>query len=161
MLNAVHQPAKNVHFLGKFRILPKVILVMILQDQGDSICCRIGQACLDAFHSQPDALINAQFRSPLSGEHPAVRTAQGMCHIDPTFLFPDLIFTKFPVRVGKVGRTTHHRDYFPMILYLPAKTGPVLFILHFQKTGIPLQSVDIQPNRHFNPFGYGQGTIFT
>src|SRR5690554_5645612 len=103
MVDTVHQFCKNIHLLCKLRVLPKVILIMILQNKGNSPFFGIRKARFYAFCSVVDAFFNGEFRSTLPRKNPAIRSSKLVGHPYPIFLLFNFLFSKFAIRMGKVG----------------------------------------------------------
>ena len=59
MLNRFNQFTKHIHLLRELRVLPKIIFIMIFDDQSDIVLLRIRQASLNAMCSQADTFAEA------------------------------------------------------------------------------------------------------
>ena len=99
---------------------------------------------LYAFSRQLHTFVNRKLGSSLARQYTAIRSAQCMRHPNPSLLFFNFIIAKFNIGMRKIGRTTHHRNFFTCIFYLFAEQRPVVFVLHFNKTCIPFQPINIQ-----------------
>src|SRR5699024_6987962 len=125
MMDIIDELTKNIHFLGKFGILPEVIFVMIFQYKRNTAFGGIRQTCFDALGGVIYPLPDGYPGSALPRKNPAVGTAQRTGHIDPVFLLVDFFCPEISIRMRKIGRTAHHGNLLPLLLCLPAKSTPV------------------------------------
>ena len=138
MLHGIHEAAEHIHLLRELRILPKIVLVMVFQNEGDSALLGIRQAGVNGLRREPHAVIDRDFRATLTAEHAAIGAAQRKRHVDPAPLFGNLPRAKSGVGMREVGGAAHHRNHLALVLDHLSKDRPVPFIGHFQEAGIPL-----------------------
>ena len=103
MVHGIHEAAKDVHLLREFRILPKIVLVVVFQNESDPALLGIRQAGVNGFRRESHAVVNREFRATLTAEHPAVVATQRKRHVDPAPLFGDLPRAKGGVGMREVG----------------------------------------------------------
>src|SRR5437762_9544790 len=120
-MNSLYQLTKDIHFLGKFRVFPKIILIMILEDESNIFLSCIRQARFDTLRSKTDAFINGKFRSSLPRQYTAIGTTQLIDHIDPFLLFEDFILPKIFIWMCKIRRAAQHWNLFPFILHFTSE----------------------------------------
>ena len=58
MIDCRNELAEDVHLLGELGILPEIILVVVLQNEGDAAFLGEGKAFLDRFGGQPNAFLD-------------------------------------------------------------------------------------------------------
>src|SRR6188474_1679597 len=106
--------AEDICLLSEFRINPKIIFVVVLQDKCYISFGCIRQTCTDALGSEFYPVWNRYLRATLTRKHPAIGTPPGMGHVDPFFLLLDFGDAECFVRVCKVWGAAHHRDDLPL-----------------------------------------------
>ena len=159
-MNRIDQLAEHVHFLRKFRVFPEIIFVVVLDDERNAAFAGVGQTGFDALCGQFYALIDREFGSALTGKDAAIGSAQGVGHIDPAFLFCNFVGAESRIGVRKIRGAAHHRNHFAVRFDLLAKPRPVGFVGHFQKSGVPLQAIDVELDGEFNPFRNRHRAVF-
>ena len=152
VVNRIDEQTEDLHLLGKLRILPEVVLVVVFDDQRDAAVGRVGQAGGDRLGGQSHALVDREFRPPLTREHAAVGSAERVRHVDPPSLLGDLSGPEGRIGMGEVGRTAHHRDRHAVRLHLTAKPRPVGFIGHLKEAGIPFEPIHAERHGQLDPF---------
>src|SRR5207302_8766476 len=93
-MDAIDQLAEDLCLLGKFGELPVVVFVMVLEDQGDAILRRVGNAGLNALGGVANAFRSAHLGTALSTENATIFAAQRCRHINPAFFQIDLLLAK-------------------------------------------------------------------
>ena len=151
MLNSLDQLAEDVHLLGELGILPEIVLVVIFDNQCDIQLFRPRQAGSNALRCESDARLARQFRAPLAAEDAAVAGAEFCSHFDPAELAGDLQLAKVGIGMGKVGAAAEHRDDHSASFHRQAKPWPLAAVSHFEKTGVPFQSVQLQRRGQLDP----------
>src|SRR6185312_17226858 len=100
---------------------------MIFQDEHNTQLSCIGQASLYTFRSQFYTIIVGNSGPSLTGEHPAIGTAENMRHFDPSLLLFNFFLPEPDIRMREVRRATEHGDLLTPLFHLPAKNRPVFF----------------------------------
>ena len=150
-LDPLDEVAEDIHLLGELGVGPVVVLVVVLDDQRHAVLSGEWGAGLDALGRVLDAVRAADLGTPLAGEDPAVRPAEGCGHLDPEFLLVDLLLAELGIGVREVGRGTHHGDRHPVVFGGLASFGPAIAVLKIKQPGIELQPVDIERSGQVDP----------
>ena len=160
VIDRLDERAENVHFLGKLGVVPEVVLVVIFDDEGDPVFLCEREAGADRVGGVLDSFFDRELRSFLTTQGPAVGGAETMRHRNPVLLFLDLLLAKRRVGVGEIRRAAEHGDGAPSGLDFLAEPGPVGLVLHFEKSGIPFESLDLEGGSQFDPLRNGKGPLF-
>jgi hypothetical protein len=116
-------------------------------------------ACSNAIYDPRHALLPGHIRIRLPGQYPAEFPAEASREVDHRVLLRNLLLPLRSVGNGEVRRVAKHRHFEPFrpqcLLHL-FQSG---FIQRIDKTGIELQSIDIQCRGHLNPLKNGHGVI--
>jgi hypothetical protein len=154
-LDPINEFAKYIHLLGKFRILPVVVLVVVLNDQRDPALGGVRNARLDAVGGVANSIGPGNLRPPLARKHAAEFGAQCRPHVDPRFLRVDLLLAECRIRVREVRRAAEHGNTQSLVHRDLPRRRPKFRIAQFQKARVKLQAIDIQTRSQFHPLSDG------
>ena len=160
VLHAFHQLTKHIHLLGKLWVTPKIILVVILDNQGDTAAFRLGQTGLDTLRDQIKPALPRQLWPPLTRKHAAITCAQRRGHADPVFFLLNFLGAKIRIGVREIRRATEHRNHHPALFHRAPRRRPLRRISQLQHAAIILQPVEPEWSRELDPFAQRHRAVF-